>query len=270
MKYKPFYAFIFLPLLITSCNSFAAPEKGTIEDTRFTSMRTMENYSWSYYTEIPNSDSSTGRIKNVFIGEGTVTSLGASTYDNAYSVYVYSLTEIEQASQNEGTNLEDYLKNNYLGEKDFYEINYEKQEVVINRYRSFSYKCFVKLDENGDRHYSSYLIFMGDQEPKLEEDRILKSSEPSMMEYLTANDQLLKEVIQSKNATDENSYYVKKPSSPFYFADSKMIMTAHKIDSIKFTFENNIIKYLDYVRDGREINVTFSNVGTTVLEKPNF
>ena len=84
-------------------------------------------------------------------------------------------------------------------------------------------------------------------------------------DFISANNALFEEVIQDKNKADENGYYVEKPSAEFWYANSGMLLTSHKMDSIKISFDGAAINRLDYVFEGRAITTTISNIGRTSL-----
>ena len=266
MKYsKIFSTFIFIPFLIMGCSkTVSEPASDTLEGKRFAFIKKLDNYSWKYYTEIANTDSSKENlVKTVYIGEGHVTKTGASTEDTYYQEFVYPLEEFRNAAQKEGVDVKTYIENSYITGNDFYAIDENAQTVTINTYRKYVLKCFVHINGN-TKQYSSYRVFSDDVD--LFYESTLESSELTYLDYISANYPLYQELLQEKNRIDTNSYRVGKPNSPFYFADSGMILTEHQVDGVRVFFSGEVISGIGYVRDGRDISVSFFDINSTILE----
>ena len=246
------------------------------EETRLDKVKSIDNFSWLYQTEfnyeqeVDCNDVPYLATQNyTYYGYGYVTSTNASTNEYVIETWTYPMDYMRAlADYYEFPSVEQYIEESMLFVDALYEI---KNDTLIVQYKPAAYvKCFIILDEETNEYYSSTFRCYADggidvrQEPTLmSEDEVASS----IKNFVALNQPLFEEVINENNKEGSNIYKVNNPTSLFYYADSKTNMNAHQIDSMILTFKGENLTEIDYVNNGRLIEVKIFDIGKTSIEE---
>lgn len=256
--------FLLITFFIVACSGPTVTAEQRLE-----SLSTIDNFTFKYHTVV-HYETETPRRSLVYDGEGRITKNGLSTNESYYAYFEYPLNQLKDEAVNYNySSVEKYIEDYYLREGATYKVDEANQNVTMTNLIRFYNQYFISVDEENKQIISVYRIYVTGEVELLKEEEELKPSILTYKDYISTNKSLFEEVIQEKNKSGKNSYYIEKPTSQFYYANSGLLLTAHIMDSIRITFNGTTIQKLDYVFEGRDISTTISNVGSTALiEKP--
>ena len=275
MKKKGILATLLCSFVLAGCGT---PNNEEYDAARLEAIRGISSFTWNYYTELnpmEESFSSEGKTyvittKQVYVGEGRVGETGLSTSEYHYGIATYPLIYFEPEAKRLGySDIVTYIEDYYIVEGGTYTINDQEDTVTIVDAPRYVTKCFLLLEEKSNRYFWSRYRVYQTETAALQEPEYVSSAqyETSACRYITKNIPLFQEVLALQNKTDSRTYYLSKPSHSFYFADSGLWMSEHKVASIQLTFEGNTWKQIEYVRDSRTVTVAISNIGSTTVEE---
>ena len=229
---------------------------------RLQSISKIDNFTFSYHTVIEYPE-----LSIIFDGEGQITKEGLSSSESSYSVYEYELSYIkESADLVKYESVEKYIEDYLLKNGGTYTIDEENNLVTISDPILYYTQNFLTFDLENKQLLSTYKVFVNG-EAKLINEEILEPEVLTYKDFISENMSLFEEVIQDKNRDDNNSYEIEFPNSYFYYASSGLLLSEHKMSTMRITFEGTAVRNLYYVFHGREISTSISNIGSTVLIK---
>ena len=253
--------------LLFSCNS----SKAVNEESRLKAINELTNFTWNYHTEFEEVFDDGSRRATIYDGEGQVTETDVMTIESRYVLETYPLDEvIAKKEEYPEYTLDEYVEIFYGSSTATYAFDLENNLLKMKKDMGFATKSCIIQD--GERYEYSVFYFYDDGtiETKVPTRYCTKEElESSIKNYIPLNKALFKEVINKDNKINGSTYSLANPKSDFYFANTGVFMTTHQINRITLTFDKSTIKNINYLNDtNREVNVTISNIGSTVVEPP--
>lgn len=274
-KKKGILATLLCSFVLAGCGT---PNSEGYDADRFNAIRSISSFTWNYFTEVGprkepfsyEGESYFVASKELYFGEGRVSETGLSTSEFHYEITTYPLVYFKDDAEYRGySDITQYIEDYYLPESATYTINDQEDTVTIVAAPRYVTECFLLLDEKSNRYFWSRYRVYQTETVALQEPEYVSSAqyETSACRYIAKNTPLFQEVLALANKTDANTYYLANPKNPFYFADSGLWMSEHKVAGIQLSFEGNTWKQINYVRDSRAVTVTISNIGSTTVEE---
>ena len=253
--------------LLFSCNS----SKTFNEESRLKAINELTNFTWNYHTEIEEVFDDGSRRATIYDGEGQVTETDVMTIESMYVLEIYPLDDvIAKKEEYPEYTLDEYVEEFYGTSTATYVFDLESNLLKVKKGRGFAVKSCIIQDGELYEYSVFYFYDDGTIEMKVPTRFCTKAElESSIKNYIPMNKALFEEVINKDNKINGNTYSLANPKSDFYFANTGVFMTAHQINRITLTFDKNTITNINYLNDtNREVNVTISNIGSTVVEPP--